>query len=249
MQRKKALFNWSGGKDSSLALYKIIQQKEYDISCLVTSVNQQYQRVSMHGVRVELLEQQAERIGLPLVQLMVPEMPTMAVYDNMMTQMLGEQKEKGVTHSIFGDIFLEDLRKYREEQLAKVNMQGVFPLWKISTKELMREFIDLGFKAVIVCVNAKYLDESFSGRIIDNDFLKDLPENVDPCGENGEYHSFVFDGPIYSKPIDYVLGEVVYRYYQPVKTTSDQDYDCTSTNNNPAYDAGFWYCDLVPVSD
>ena len=137
-------------------------------------------------------------------------------------------------HLIFGDIFLEDLKKYREVQLAQVGLQAVFPIWKRPTTELLREFIDLGFKAVLVCINEKYLDRSFAGRLIDDSFIKDLPVNVDPCGENGEYHSFVFDGPIFKKPIIVTKGEIAYRKYEAAK------------GDNTQYDTGFFYCDLLP---
>jgi len=196
----------------------------------------------MHGVRVELLELQAERIGLPLLKIQIPEMPTMEVYDDTMAAALMELKGKGVTTSVFGDIFLEDLRKYREDKLAELNLTGVFPLWKIPTDKLIREFIDSGFRAITTCVNDKYLDKSFVGRIIDEDFLNDLPDNVDPCGENGEYHSFVFDAPFYSKPIEYEKGEIVHRKY----TSSEPDDQSTedSYTDNP-FNNGFWYCDMV----
>jgi uncharacterized protein (TIGR00290 family) len=244
MQTLKALFNWSGGKDSSLCLYHVLQQKEYEISCLLTSVNEHYGRVSMHGVRAELLEKQAESIGLPLQKLMLPEMPTMEVYDETLKKMMLSMKERGIEHSIFGDIFLEDLRTYREDQLAKVGMKGVFPLWRKDTTYLLEEFIDLGFKAILVCVNEKYLDKSFAGRLIDKDFLKDLPNGVDPCGEYGEYHTFVYDGPIYKYPIPVERGEVVYRSYAPPKEDID-DKDTCFSNRPQSYDTGFWYCDLL----
>src|SRR6476619_26717 len=156
--------------------------------CLLTSVNQQYQRISMHGVRVELLRMQAESIGLPLIKLEMPEMPTMEVYEKIMEVALKDLKSEGATDSIFGDIFLEDLRKYREDKLKMLDLKGVFPLWKISTTQLIHEFIDSGFKTIITCVNEKYLNKSFAGRMIDKDFLNDLPPGVDPCGENGEFH-------------------------------------------------------------
>lgn len=244
---KKALFNWSSGKDSALALYKIQQNPEYEIDCLLTSVNQQFQRISMHGVRVELLQQQAKSIGIPLEIMQIPEMPTMEVYENVMQETLEKLKEKGITHSIFGDIFLEDLRKYREDKLAKMRFEGVFPLWKIPTKDLIQEFISLGFKTIVVCVNERYLDKSFVGRIIDQQFIDDLPENVDVCGENGEFHTFSFDGPIFKKPINFEIGEIVYRKYEKRKQKSSNtacDSDATD-----AYDYGFWYCDLIPKND
>ena len=242
--KKKAIFNWSSGKDSALALYKILQDPEFEISCLLTSVNQQYQRVSMHGVRIELLEQQAKSIGLPLQIMQIPEMPTMEVYENVMRNTLDKLKSQGVTHSVFGDIFLEDLRKYREDKLAEIGFEGVFPLWKTPTKDLIQEFIDLGFKTIVVCVNERNLDKSFVGRIIDQDFINDLPEDVDVCGENGEFHTFTFDGPIFSKPIDFEIGEVVYRKYEKPKEEDTSDSAC-DTNATDAFDFGFWYCDLV----
>jgi uncharacterized protein (TIGR00290 family) len=235
MKSNKAIFNWSGGKDSSLALHKILQNKEFDIACLMSSVNDYYNRVSMHGVRVELMEQQAASIGLPLQLLRLPEMPSMEDYNRAMFTIMQGFKDDGIDYSIYGDIFLEDLKIYREGQLAKVGMTGVFPIWKRDTTELVQEFIDKGFKAVLVCVNEKYLDKSFAGRLIDESFLKDLPPNVDPCGENGEYHSFVFDGPIFKTPVAFEKGEVVYRKY-----------DKGETDN---FDTGFFYLDLLPKAN
>jgi uncharacterized protein (TIGR00290 family) len=243
---KKALFNWSSGKDSALALYKILQNPDFKIECLLTSVNQQFQRISMHGVRVELLEAQAKSIGLPLTIMRIPEMPTMEVYENVMTETLTELKNQGITHSVFGDIFLEDLRKYREDQLAKIGFQGVFPIWKIPTHDLIQEFISLGFKTIVVCVNERYLDKSFVGRIIDQDFINDLPENLDVCGENGEFHTFTFDGPIFSEPIHFEIGEIVYRKYEKPKTEKASDTAC-DTSASDAFDFGFWYCDLISI--
>ncbi len=242
---KRAIFNWSSGKDSALTLYKILKNSECQIEYLLTSVNQQFQRISMHGVRVELLEAQSKSIGIPLKILQIPEMPSMEVYENVMTETLIELKNDGITHSVFGDIFLEDLRKYREDQLAKLDFTAVFPIWKIPTKDLIQEFILLGFKTIVVCVNERYLDKSFVGRVIDQDFINDLPENVDVCGENGEFHTFTFDGPIFSKPINFEIGEIVYRKYEKPKTEDSSNTAC-DTNTNDPYDFGFWYCDLVP---
>lgn len=240
---KKALFNWSSGKDSALALYKILQNPEFKIEYLLTSVNQQYQRISMHGVRVELLEAQAKSIGLPLKIMQIPEMPTMEVYENVMTKTLTELKEQGITHSVFGDIFLEDLRKYREDKLAQIGFEGVFPIWKIPTHDLIQEFMSLGFKTIVVCVNERFLDKSFVGRIIDQSFINDLPGNVDVCGENGEFHTFTFDGPIFSEPINFEIGETVYRKYEKPKTESSNT--ACDTNETDAFDYGFWYTDLI----
>ena len=242
--KTKAIFNWSSGKDSALALYKVLQNSEFEIACLLTSVNQQLQRISMHGVRVELLEQQAKSLGLPLEIMQIPEIPTMEAYENVMNETLTKLKNQGVTHSIFGDILLEDLRKYREDQLAKIGFEAIFPLWQIPTTDLIQEFIGLGFKTIVVCVNERFLDKSFVGRIIDQDFINDLPENVDLCGENGEFHTFTFDGPIFSKPIDFEIGEIVYRKYEKPKKEESTETAC-DTSSSDVFDFGFWYCDLI----
>jgi len=247
MQNNKAIFNWSGGKDSSLCLYKVLQSGAYNISHLVTTISEQYLRISQHGVRVELLEQQTESIGIPLHKLIMPNNPTMETYNKLMAKALGEFKNQNIHHSIFGDIFLEDLRKYREDRLNMMQFKGIFPLWKISTKKLAKEFIDLGFKAIIVCVDAKHLDKSFVGRNFDESFLNDLPENVDPCGEHGEFHSYVYDGPIFTNPIKIKKGKMVYRKYKPpakVKKNNKDSYIC-GANNSTHPETGFWYCDLL----
>jgi uncharacterized protein (TIGR00290 family) len=242
----KALLNWSGGKDSALTLYKLQQSQTYEITCLLTSISQKYQRISMHGVRVALLEAQAERIGIPLVKMEIPDMPSMEVYEETMRETLLGLKNEGVTSSIFGDIFLEDLRTYRENKLAELDLKGVFPLWNQPTDRIIREFLDLGFKTITTCVNEKYLDKSFVGRVIDEDFLKDLPSNVDPCGENGEFHTFVYDGPIYNKPIEFEKGEIVLRKYEAPKTKDDSD-QCFSKEKEDPTQYGFWYCDLISI--
>ena len=238
--------NWSGGKDSALTLYKLQQSQEFEIACLLTSISQKYQRISMHGVRSELLDAQAKSIGIPVVKMEVPDMPSMEVYENTMRDTLSDLKKKGITASIFGDIFLEDLREYRENKLAELELTAVFPLWKQPTGKLIHEFLDLGFKTITTCVNEKYLDKSFVGRVIDEDFLKDLPANVDPCGEHGEFHTFVFDGPIFSKPIEFEIGEKVLRKYEAPKTEDDSD-QCFSDKKEDPAKYGFWYCDLIPV--
>lgn len=234
-----AYFNWSGGKDSALALYKILQQGQYKIDHLLTSVNAAHNRVSMHGVRRELLQAQAKSIGIPLTTIELPEQPGMSEYENAMLQKVAELKNAGCTQAIFGDIFLEDLKLYREQKLVSAGVECVFPLWKIDTTQLVHEFIDLGFKAIIVCVNEQHLDKSFCGRIIDNDFLNDLPATVDPCGENGEFHSFVFDGPVLKTPIAFAKGKIVRRTYATPKNTED---NCGTAIT----DYGFYFCDLIP---
>jgi uncharacterized protein (TIGR00290 family) len=237
-----ALMNWSGGKDSALALYHALQDPGLHVTDLLTSVSQAYQRVSMHGVRVALLERQAERIGLPLTRLELPEMPDMAEYEHRMQTTLAPLQARGITHAIFGDIYLEDLRQYREQQLARIGLEAVFPLWQRPVQELLREYLALGFRAVVVCVNEQYLDRSFCGRLLDEEFLRDLPPGVDPCGENGEYHSFMFDAPYFSQPIAFERGEIVRRTYQVPAGSNGSN----NTHPNP-FDTGFWYCDLLPA--
>ena len=208
-----AYMNWSGGKDSSLTLHKVLEDPAYKVDSLLTSFNAAYDRVSMHGVRRQLMEAQAASIGIPLQTIELPEQPDMSIYEQAMREKVTSLKEKGCTHAIFGDIFLEDLRRYREEKLESMGVTCIFPLWKIPSVTLMQEFLEKGFKAIIVCVNTKWLDKSFCGRIIDEDFLRDLPADVDPCGENGEYHSFVFDGPVFRYPIPFEKGDIVYKEY------------------------------------
>lgn len=230
----KALFNWSGGKDSALCLHQVFLDKKWDIRFLLTTLNGVNKRVSMHGVSENLLDMQAKSIGIPLKKIFLPEFPSIQEYETIISEFLGQQKAKNITISVFGDIFLEDLREYREKQLAIKGFKAEFPLWKRNTKELALEFINKGFKAIIVSVDSRFLGKSFAGRIFDESFLGDLPENVDPCGENGEFHSFVFDGPIFKNPVEFKKGEIVYMEYQ------------SHGKENPDENIGFWYCDLIP---
>lgn len=238
MGKPLAYMNWSGGKDSSLCLFKAFQEQEYEIKYLLTSINKVHNRISMHGVRRELLQLQALSIGIPLKTIELSEFPEMDEYEKSLEHQIKEMRQEGIFHCFFGDIFLEDLREYRENKLKPMKIKASFPLWKISTTELMDEFIAQGFKAIVVCVNEKYLDKSFCGRIIDKSFVADLPANVDVCGENGEYHSFVFDGPIFKNPIIFNKGEVVYKQY-PRPQNNEADTDCP--------DYGFYFFDLEPV--
>lgn len=244
MEKTNIILSWSGGKDSALTYYKLLMENNIRVSYLITTVNEYFHRISMHGVREELLEMQAGNLGIPLVKVMLPEMPDMATYERAMENTLLKLKSSGSTVCAFGDIFLEDLRRYREDKLSQIGMKAVFPLWKIPSERVIREFIDAGFKSVIVTVNEKFLDKSFLGRTIDEDFLRDLPHGVDPCGEHGEYHSFVYDGPIFKKPIPFELGEFVYRKYSPSVKERSQDSNCFGKTEDP-FDAGFWYCDLL----
>jgi uncharacterized protein (TIGR00290 family) len=218
----KALFTWSGGKDGAMALHELQKTHDYEISALLTTVTEDYDRISMHGVHSILLERQAESLGIPLEKVYITKEASNHEYEAKMRSKLTGYKDKGISSVVFGDIFLEDLRKYREENLSKIGMRGIFPIWKRDTKELAYSFMDLGFKAVITCVDSEVLDRRFVGKEFDPQFLSEIPSHVDPCGENGEFHSFVYDGPIFRKKILHSRGKVVLR------------------NNR------FYYCDLIP---
>lgn len=234
----KAVFVWSGGKDSAMALYRILQNPSYQITYLLTTVNKQFNRVSMHGVRTTLLEQQAESLQLPLLQVQLPENPSMEEYTVLMTEAFTQLKKSGIRAAVFGDIFLQDLRAYREQQMEQIGLKAVFPLWNQDTTLLINDFISLNFKAVLVCLNAKYFPETFAGREIDETFLADLPTGVDPCGENGEYHSFVYNGPIFKNPINFEIGETVFRNYGATANSAAEN------PGSPSYDNAFWFLDL-----
>jgi len=208
---EKVLFTWSGGKDSAMALYELQKDGRYEIVALLTSVTEDYDRISMHGVRRVLLEQQAQSLGLPLEILYITRNSSNEEYEAKLKDKLLQYKNHGVSSVVFGDIFLEDLRKYRESNLAQVGMKGIFPIWKRDTAELAHTFIDLDFKAVITCVDSNVLDGKFVGRYFDSQFLSELPAKVDPCGENGEFHSFVYDGPIFHERIRFRRGKIVLR--------------------------------------
>jgi uncharacterized protein (TIGR00290 family) len=226
--KTKAIFNWSGGKDSALALYKIVEENRWNIVSLLTSINQSTNRVSMHGIGRELLRQQAENMNFPLAEMYLSENISMEDYDERMNTTLQPFVKKGVNTSIFGDIHLDDLKNYREEKLHKIGWKGYFPLWKKEGEILMKEFLDLGFKTVVCCVNEKYLSKDFVGITIDEYFIKNLPKNIDLCGENGEYHTFVYDGPLFRTPLDIEIGEIIRKTY-----THHQE------------EIGFWFCDIL----
>jgi len=223
MPAEKAILSWSGGRESALALHEIRKSGKYEIPALLTTLSEDYDRIVMHGVRRTLLEQQADSVGLPLEKVFISQDAPGGDYESRMRELLTKYSADGVTSVVFGDVFLEDLRKYREDNLSRIGMKGVFPLWKEDTAELARRFIDSGFRAVIACVDTKFLDGKFAGRIYDEQFLSELPASVDPCGENGEFHSFVFDGPVFSRKIEYRRGKIVLR------------------------DNRFCFCDLLPA--
>lgn len=231
MAKIKALFCWSGGKDSAYCLHKVISEGQYEIVYLLTTLNANFKRISMHGIREELLDKQAESLGIPLLKAWVKEGSNLE-YEQQMERILIQVKAEGIEHVIFGDIFLEDLRAYREANLAKVNMKAVFPLWKIATGELLRSFIALNFKTVLCCTSDAYLNEEWVGIQIDETFQKTLPANVDPCGENGEYHTFCYDGPVFRTPVLFSKGE---KTYKPLPEEFQQKDGVK----------GFWYIDLI----
>jgi uncharacterized protein (TIGR00290 family) len=209
-----AVMSWSGGKDSAMALHELQRSADYEVIGLMTSVSQEYRRISHHGVREALLEEQARAIGIPLEKVYLPSGDsggcTNDVYEAIMSRVMDSYKARGVQTVAFGDLFLADLRAWREANLAKAGMRGVFPIWKRDTTEVAHEVIRIGYKAYLSCVEAT-VGPGFVGRLYDEKFLSELPSGIDPCGENGEFHSFVFDGPIFSRPVDVQVGELVTR--------------------------------------
>ena len=222
--REKVIVAWSGGKDSALALYEVLNSGSYEVLELLTTVTKDYDTISIHGVRRVLLEQQAKALRIPLEEMFITKGASDAEYEGELLKTLKRHRDNGVFSVVFGDIFLEDVRKYRKRILEKAGMNGIFPLWKRDTKDLARTFINLGFKAIITSIDSNVLGKDFAGREYDEKFLSDLPANVDPCGENGEFHSFVYDAPLFCERIGFKKGEIVLR------------------------DNRFYYCDLLPVS-
>ena len=239
MNKTRAVFCWSGGKDSSLALYRVLQSGDWDIRYLLTTLNGHHRRISMHGVQEALLDTQASAIGIPQMKVFTYEASN-SEYEQQMEKALLQAKAEGIAHVIFGDIFLEDLRVYREQQLERVGMKAVFPLWKQDTRELLADFLKLGFKTITCCVNDAYLNQTQVGKIIDTDFIDQLPLAVDPCGENGEFHTFCFDGPLFTHPVSFTIAEKI---YQPLVM---KEGDCPVSDDGQQT-KGFWYCELLPV--
>jgi len=203
--------SWSSGKDSAWALYKLQQDPQIEIDGLFCTVNSEYHRVAMHAIRVELLQRQAESVGLPMKIIEIPYPCSNEEYEEIMAQFVESSKAANIEYFAFGDLFLEDVSGYREEKLNGSGISPLFPIWGIPTDKLSREMIRDGLRAVITCVDPKQLPQEFIGREYDESFLDDLPGGVDPCGENGEFHSFVFDAPNFVRPIEISLGEVVQR--------------------------------------
>jgi uncharacterized protein (TIGR00290 family) len=222
--REPVLFCWSGGKDSAMALHELLKRDDVEVVALLTTVTEGFNRVSMHGVRRELLHAQARSIGLPLHEVLIPPQCVNPIYEARMESALRTYLADGIRKVAFGDIFLEDLRAYREKNLARVGMTAIFPIWKRDTRELIRSFRANGFRSIAVCIDTSVLDGNFAGRELDESFFAGLPPHVDCCGENGEFHTFAFDGPIFAKPIAFEIGERV-----------DRD--------------GFVFCDLLKVKE
>jgi len=215
MKKKEPIvMSWSGGKDSSFALYKILKEKKYDVKYLLTNIFEPNKRVSMHGVPEILIEKQAESIGIPLIKLYINE-KSHEEYENTMREFLNNIKAEGINTIAFGDIFLEDLKKYREQKLAEVEMKAMFPLWKNDTYKLAKQFLNKGFKTHICSIDASKVPNHLVGIDYSTEFLKELPKSIDPCGENGEFHSFCYDGPIFKTPIPFnkiKLEEHIYNH-------------------------------------
>ena len=223
--RPKILLSWSSGKDSAWALHILRQKDDVDVVGLLTTVNEDARRVAMHAVRETLVDAQAHAAGLPLTKVFIPEACNNQDYDAAMRAALTEAQSKGITGVAFGDLFLEDIRAYRETRMAEIGLKPLFPLWGSDTPRLARDMVRAGLAACVTSVDTKQLDPGFLGRIFDDSFLDDLPEGVDPCGENGEFHSFAYRGPMFDIPLSITAGETVERgqfVYADLLPTSDQ---------------------------
>lgn len=210
-ERPKAIVSWSSGKDSAYALHEVLRTGQFQLMGALTTLTSEYGRVSMHGVREELLDRQMEELGLRCWKVRIPSPCPNEVYEREMARVLDDLLAEGVTRVVFGDLFLEDIRAYREARLAETGVRGVFPLWRRDTTELAHEMISARLRATVTCVDPKQLDRSFVGRTFDQSFIDSLPTEVDPCGENGEFHTVVTAGPMFRRPIPVAVGEIVER--------------------------------------
>ncbi len=227
----KIVMNWSSGKDASLAYMNLLANPNYKIECLLTTMSMEYNRVFMHGVREELIDLQAYLMKMPLIKIKLPASPNDELYKKAINDTLQELKIKGINTAAYGDIFLDDLKTYREQQLETIGYKSIFPLWKKNTSLLINEIEENKIDAIVVCVNEKYLGKEFLGKKINTDFLNSLPKNVDPCGENGEYHTFVYNAPFFSMPISLKMGEIVHKSYK-------------IENVETEWDKGFYFLDI-----
>ncbi len=228
---KKIVLFWSAGKDSAMALQRLKQNPEFEIMGLVCTLNTELKRISMHGIAEKILERQVEQLGFPLIKMWVPNLPDNYSYEEAFLKTCSHLLKMGVEILAFGDIFLEDLRKYRENLAIRAGMKTYFPLWKNTSVKLQEELLDGGFEAIICCIQSDKLGKDWIGKILNSGFFRDLPAGIDPFGENGEYHTFCFKGPIFRSPVDYKTGEVVFRPLE-IKQT------------NGAEESGFFYLDI-----
>lgn len=226
MRAKKAVFNWSGGKDSALALYKIMQNEEYEVVSLLTTVNRQSGRSTMHGIPTSLLLKQAESIGLPLYIVDLTPKGNIVDYETAMTAAINHFLQRGIDHFVFGDIFLHDVRSYREKQLSPYGITVVEPLWDKTSEQIMDEFLESGLQTVIVTITEGVVSETLIGRVIDRALIESLPQEVDVCGENGEYHTFCYAGGMFREPVAFSLGEPIRQTY-PVNLSDGSTKDFT----------------------
>jgi uncharacterized protein (TIGR00290 family) len=208
---KRTLLSWSSGKDSAWALHLLREQREYEIVALLTTFNRAADRVAMHGVRRTLVRAQAEAAGIPLCEVDLPWPCSNEDYESAMKQTCDKAVESGIECVAFGDLFLTDIREYREKQLRNTGLQPIFPVWEIPTRELAHEMIGSGLRARLACVDTKQISRDFAGREFDAQLLLELPASADPCGENGEFHSFVYAGPMFKRPLPVEVGEIVMR--------------------------------------
>lgn len=211
MKRRRAVVSWSSGKDAAWALHMVRRHGDLEVAGLLSSINAEFRRVSMHGVRVELLEQQARAAGLPLLTVELPWPCSNAEYEKRMGAACARLREERVEAVVFGDLFLEDVRQYREKQLAATGLEPIFPLWGLDTRALVRQMLDGGLRARISCLDPARVDRSLAGAELTARVVQSLPPGVDPCGENGEFHTFVFDAPVFARALDVTPGEVVQR--------------------------------------
>ncbi len=209
--KKKILLSWSSGKDSAWALYILRRQPDIEVVGLFSTINQEFKRVTMHAVRIELLHQQAQNAGLPIQLIPIPHPCGDAEYGIIMKNFVDQAKQQGIGSFAFGDIFLEDVRAFREENLSDSGITPIFPLWGMATEKLSREMVYGGLRAAITCVDPKHLSADFAGQEYGESFLERIPANVDPCGENGEFHTFAYDGPMFKEPVNAAVGETVER--------------------------------------
>jgi uncharacterized protein (TIGR00290 family) len=225
---QNVVLNWSSGKDAALAFHFLRHASDYNVKALLTTINAEADRVFMHGTREALLEAQAKAMGVPLTKVSLPPSPDNSLYEAAMKAALEEFRTHDISIAAYGDIFLQDLRQYREEQLARVGFEAIFPLWNIPTTRLIHLLDEADIQAIIVCVDSSKLGPEWLGRTISPELVASLPDGVDPCGENGEFHTFVYDAPYFSAPIPFTTGEIVHRSYLPDN-------------------AGFYFLDVIPV--